>query len=683
MSAATALPPSTYRPHLDGVRAIAVYLVVAFHAGSGRLNGGFIGVDVFFVLSGYLVTQLLLRDLDRRESIEFSRFYARRFRRLLPAAAVALVATALIYPTFATPIQALDAAPAMRAASLYVSNWYFIGESTDYFAADVAGSPVLHFWSLSVEEQFYLAWPLLFAGFVAVSRAFGARRRQALFLLIAAAMSASLTAALWIARTNTNRAYYGTDTPAYQLLAGALLALAPAALGRFWPSGDRAGRRWPVPLSVAAMVALLFSATNYVAVGAITRGVVATVLTVALIVSLEHAGGPVRAVLSGTTMGYLGRISYGVYLWHWILILLLGATLELGSARTAALTALLATGLASLSYQVLEMPVRRSTVLELHRWPVIVTGLAVSVLLGTLVAPRLLEPTRASGTGTTATAAPLQGAAPVPAGLDWRSAAADHGEFPQCRAADPQACVRVTGTGPHVLLIGDSNGRMYLPPLDDLAEARSFTFSAAVAPGCIWAEGIVRTEEVYDRSCRERQKEWYDTIVPALDPDVVLLVHRAIDDPASPTPIVDTQVGPLPLGTPTSIATFEERAEATTSELGADGRKVVILEPVPVSGPKEDQVQCLSSATYLDECRFVSHLTPTPIEQVYRRIADRDSGVVTVDLDRLVCPYLPICDPVVGGLIVRWDIAHITTRFARTLAPSIGSLLDEQGVFVP
>jgi peptidoglycan/LPS O-acetylase OafA/YrhL len=141
------------------MRAIAVYLVVLFHAGSSQFTGGYVGVDVFFVLSGYLVTQLLLRDITARGSIRFGRFYARRFRRLLPAAFVVLIATAFIFTAIAAPADVVNAVGSFKAAFLYVTNWYLIHSSTGYFGADISHNPVLHFWSLAVEEQFYLVWP--------------------------------------------------------------------------------------------------------------------------------------------------------------------------------------------------------------------------------------------------------------------------------------------------------------------------------------------------------------------------------------------------------------------------------------------------------------------------------------------------------------------------------------------
>src|SRR3954451_11127235 len=274
-----AVSSAAYRPHLDGLRAVAVYLVVLFHAGALRFAGGFIGVDVFFVLSGFLVTQLLLRDLAHG-SIRFGRFYARRFRRLLPAAFVALIVTAVVFTAIARAGEVVDAVGSFKAAFLYVANWYFIHHSTGYFGADISENPVLQFWSLAIEEQFYLLWPLTLGGLFLVTRRIDrARRMQVIRTAVLAGAVASALWALSLRNSDLNRAYYGTDTRAYELLAGALLALTPA-----WAERARRYARSLHVATFAAIAALVMLATDWIHFDAIERGIAVTVVTCVLLV---------------------------------------------------------------------------------------------------------------------------------------------------------------------------------------------------------------------------------------------------------------------------------------------------------------------------------------------------------------------------------------------------------------
>ncbi len=682
-------PTLSYQPHLDGLRAIAVYLVVAFHAGVLRLQGGFIGVDVFFVLSGYLVTRLLVRDLDEGGRVRLARFYGRRFRRLLPAALLLLVATALVYPLIASPLEVLDARGAMRAASLWFSNWYFIARSADYFAADVQASPVLHFWSLSVEEQFYLAWPVLFGGLVAAVGRRARSPRATVRAIVAGAGVASLGLALWLARTDVARAYYGTDARAYQLLAGAVLALTPGAVVRYrrWATDAAGGTAtWAGAVPWLALAALAAAASSRLELAPVPRGVAATVVTLVLIVSLSGVPGSARRILSVGPITYLGRISYGTYLWHWIVLLVLGATLELAPIPLAVAGAVVATGLASLSYQLVELPIRSSAWLDRRPVPVVIVAVAASLLVGTVVLPELLD-RGAQRDRTQASEAPADAGdrTPVPADLDWQAAAKDHRKPPPCPEDDPDACTLVAGGEPHVLLLGDSHAAMYIDAFVGLAERRGFTLSVASTPGCLWPRGIARADNLEEVGiygltpvdlCRGIQDSWYDTIVPALDPDVIVLVHRGFDDPAAPLPVVDVDDDVVDPATPSGAAAFERLVRRHLDQLTAGGAQVVIVEPIPLSSEEDDPMVCLSGARYLEECRFEASEGPTPVEQVYRRVADEDPDVSTLDLDQLACPGLPTCDPVVDGLVVRWNHSHLTDTFARSLVGPLEQRLD-------
>ncbi len=216
----------TYRPALDGVRSVAVYVVVLFHAGLSGVDGGFLGVDLFFVLSGFLVSSILLHEFEETGRVRLWRFYARRVRRLLPAALVVVTVTAAVFVLMVSSVGRAPMVGDAQASLMYVANWRFLSQENDYFGAEIDRSPYLHFWSLSIEEQFYVVFPLVLLALVALAR----RWRPALSIGVGVLFSASLFAQLvWVTR-DANHAYYGTDARAYQLMAGVLAALALRAL---------------------------------------------------------------------------------------------------------------------------------------------------------------------------------------------------------------------------------------------------------------------------------------------------------------------------------------------------------------------------------------------------------------------------------------------------------------------
>ncbi|HWH24471.1 MAG TPA: acyltransferase, partial [Candidatus Limnocylindria bacterium] len=211
--------PSHFRPDIEGLRAVAILAVLAFHAGIAQAPGGFVGVDVFFVISGFLITGLLLREFGAAGRIDLPSFYARRARRLLPAALVVIAATVAVSAVVLPSVDVPDVAADGAAAALYVSNYRFALTATDYFAADTLHSPLLHYWSLAVEEQFYLFWPLLL---LLGARYLGVRRLWWLVALIGL-----LSFALSVVVTGIEQpwAFYSLPTRAWQLALGGLIAL--------------------------------------------------------------------------------------------------------------------------------------------------------------------------------------------------------------------------------------------------------------------------------------------------------------------------------------------------------------------------------------------------------------------------------------------------------------------------
>jgi peptidoglycan/LPS O-acetylase OafA/YrhL len=405
-----------YWPALDGVRAVAIVLVVAYHL--GHLGGGWIGVDVFFVLSGYLITTLLLAERTASGRVSLRQFWARRARRLLPAVLLLLVVLG-VYAWAGGPgvVPAQLRAPAL-ATLFYVANWQQIAYSHNYFAAFSAPTPLVHTWSLAVEEQYYVLWPLLVVGiaWLAVSVAAGRRRpvrtvpaggapRALLYvtalMVVLSAVAMGVTAHL----VSVNRAYLGTDTRAWELLLGGMAAMVVRPV-----ASERHRRRWAAAtvLGVAGVAAVIVSAgangplappPGWIWDGAL----VGAALCVAAVItgSIRAPDGPVARVLSLSPLRWLGRVSYSLYLWHWPVIdLVTPSTTGLSGVSLLFLRLGLMAAVTSASYYLVEGPLRRA---DWARWrrramvPVAL-GATAAILLAATVAPPL------AGTGAIAAA---------------------------------------------------------------------------------------------------------------------------------------------------------------------------------------------------------------------------------------------------------------------------------------
>lgn len=358
-----------YQPGLDGLRALAVIGVLLFHGGIDSVPGGFLGVDVFFVLSGFLISTLLLEELDRSDRVRFGTFYLRRARRLLPALLVLLAVLAL-----AVGLVYTDAAAALRrdglAALTYVTNWWYIFSDQSYF--EFTGRPPLlaHLWSLAIEEQFYLLWPVL------LFLLYRLGKRHVVGWIAFLGAIASTAWMWWLADeqamplfADPSRIYFGTDSHIMGLLIG-------AALATFWrpgrlPTHVPKGARWLLTGTGIGAIALIVAA--YVVVSEYTAwlyrgGFLYFSLLVALAIAmLTHPAIALGRIFATQPMRYIGQRSYGLYLWHWPVVLVTRPGLDTpwdGSAdwhpwATAALRIVLTFGIAELSYRFIEIPIRR------------------------------------------------------------------------------------------------------------------------------------------------------------------------------------------------------------------------------------------------------------------------------------------------------------------------------------
>jgi len=351
--------PLAYRPGLDGIRALAVAAVVLFHGGVEPFSGGFLGVDLFFVLSGFLITSLLLEEHARTGTVDLARFWLRRARRLLPAAllviVVSLVAVALLSSEDLPPLRG-DA----LASALYVNNWHQILADRSYFEAFGRPSLLLHFWSLAVEEQFYLLWPPL----LLVALRFLRPASVALLALLGAVASGVLMALLFDPSHDPTRVYYGTDTRATPLLAGVALAFVwPAMRGQVNVVGRGARIDLDV-MGVAGLALVLYGVFSWEALDPFLYpgGLALTALgAVLLTASASHPASHVGRALGWAPLAWLGARSYGIYLWHWPVMALTRPELDVDASMWLLVPAQLAAtvALAALSYRFVEMPVRR------------------------------------------------------------------------------------------------------------------------------------------------------------------------------------------------------------------------------------------------------------------------------------------------------------------------------------
>ena len=478
---------------LDGLRGIAIILALCYHAHMSFATGGFVGVTMFFTLSGFLITSLLLREFDRNGKVDLGRFWSRRFRRLLPAGYATI---ALVVVMGAVGIWDGDQLRSLRSdvpgALGQVLNWVFIAKGTSYAGATTAPSPLNHFWSLAIEEQFYVVFPLLAAGLLAV-----ARRRRA--PLVAVLMVLAAGSAWWnahLAGTDLNRAYFGLDTRMSELLLGALLACATlyrTQITNWWL------RQVTTLVGVAALATLGFITANatFSTQWMYPWGfLLVAVCTAALIVSAMQASAFARA-LGWKPLAWVGTISYGLYLYHWPIFQWLtprrtGLTLWPLFGVRMAITIVIAV----VSYRFLEHPIRTGTALRGRTLAAVLGGAAVLLLV--------------SSTLVAATAAPPQESL---AGLE-----------------------RSTTTAPpppqRVLIVGDETAASLIADpttTDGVIAAANVVVESSTAPGCGVSFGGTRvvsgqsTEAVNPPNCAGAAEVWSQAVA-SFQPDVVVVM---------------------------------------------------------------------------------------------------------------------------------------------------------------
>jgi peptidoglycan/LPS O-acetylase OafA/YrhL len=359
--ASTRLP---YLPGLDGLRAIAVISVLLYHAEFTWAIGGFLGVEVFFVISGYLITSLLLAEWRDHERIDLKHFWLRRAKRLLPALFVVIAVTTLVAVIF-LPDEVASLRGDVLSAIAYVTNWMFIFGERSYFESIGRPSMVQHLWSLAVEEQFYLVWPLLFVGGM---KLFG-RKRFPMVIVGGVVASVVLMWLLYVPGGDPSRVYYGTDTRASGILVGCALAFvwAPWRLRSNVRTGARVVLNVSGAVAIVALLQMLFRTdefSSWLYRGGFLRLDIVTAIVIAVIV---HPAAALGRVVGIRPLRWVGLRSYGIYLWHWPVFQLTRPEVDvpMDGAPLFALRVAITLALAEASYRLVELPIRRGAI---GRW---------------------------------------------------------------------------------------------------------------------------------------------------------------------------------------------------------------------------------------------------------------------------------------------------------------------------
>lgn len=663
---------SGFRPDIQALRAIAVLSVLLYHLWPNRLTGGFVGVDVFFVISGYLITSHLVREREKTGRIAVARFWARRAVRLLPASLLTLAATAvgvLLWVPRSLWEQFLGE---IGAAALYVQNWRLLFDSVDYLAADNQPSPVQHFWTLSVEEQFYVALPLLLIAAMALLRRV-AWRKVAVGVL-AAATAASFAYSLWLTAWSASEAYFSTLTRAWEFGVGALAAFLPLIA---WRAMSNALAVAGVALIAASTVALS-GATPFPGTAALLP-VIGTALVV-----WAGGGSFLAPVGAARPVAFTGAVSYAVYLWHWPLIVLLPYATghPLTTVEKIAIAAA-SFALAWASTRFIESPVRLSPNLLARRRPRTVAAWAAAGMACVLVFPvaataalraeeqrvlaateslvetlpdcfgaQAMDPELAPCENPELDAYPL-----VPAPVD---AASDDSNRDACWSGPDETVLRVCSLGPdsgwdrHLMVIGDSHSNVFVGAYARIAEERNWRIDIAGHGGCYWTDALVeRSTPVSTDACTAWRAEIAGYVAESTEGVDAFVVTRSSDGRDADAATVDGMV-----------SAWGARPDPSVP--------VIAIRDNPRM-PAET-IQCIEADPETANERCAQPADVVLHDDGQAAAAERDPNASVIDLTEFYCAD-GTCPAVIGGVVVYRDGHHLTATYAATLGPYLADRL--------
>jgi peptidoglycan/LPS O-acetylase OafA/YrhL len=674
----TAAAVDRSRGEVQALRAAAVAVVVVYHFWPDRLPGGFVGVDVFFVISGFLITAHLMREVTRTGSVSLAQFWARRARRLLPASLLVLLVSAVGVLVLVPQVYWQQFLKEITASALYVQNWVLASDSIDYLAAENIASPAQHFWSLSVEEQFYLVWPVLILAALLIShRLTPTRRRWIILGMLGLIFAASLTFSILFTATNPGPAYFITPTRAWEFAAGGLLAIIGATATAH--PHLRTGIAWAGWTGITATTLTFTSQTPFPSYAAL--------LPVLATLAIIWAGNPATAwspnrILTQRPITFIGDISYSIYLWHWPVLILAQFRFGDGMGWKARL-ALIATtiALAWATTRLVENPIRQRPWLTTRkpRWTLAAATLAMAIAITPALAGwnHITQQAQAENlraeellTGTT----PCFGAAairnpsctnkpvtliPAPAtAVSDLSDVYTQSCIAPATSPDVRECVfGRAGADYRVALIGDSHAVSWFPELEAIATAAGWELSTYLKSACAQSDAVNYKEpgELFD-SCRD----WNDDLsakLAAEEPFDLVVVSHSI--------------------TGTHYASVEEALagfQASWARYTKRGSDVVVMRDTP--RVPADTNECLIVNVEKPAACGVEEKDAFPREDLMVAAATGQRNVTVVDMSDYFC-FDGVCPAAIGGVVVYRDGHHITKTYARSLAPYLSERLAD------
>jgi peptidoglycan/LPS O-acetylase OafA/YrhL len=700
-----------YRLDIEGLRGFSMLAILGFHADVPGVGGGFVGPDVFFAISGFVITTALWRELNTTGTVGLRRFYGGRARRLLPVSATVGVITMIASVVLLSPLQARPVMGDGIASALYVANYWFILKGVDYFAATLPPSPFQHYWTLGIEEQFYLLWPPLIIGTAWLirrarrrSRAEATSSKRPFLVFLALITAVSFALSLAVTYVVPSAAYFSLPTRAWDLSLGALVALTATQWRRLPP-------RAAVFIGWAGLVLLLVTCnqlsatTPYPGVAALLP-VLGTVLVIGAGCAVPTLGA--GRVLAWSPMRAIGRLSYSWYLWHWPVLVLAPALLGHPLGLTGKLAAALVSGgLAVLTLRFIENPLRYAAPLRRSPRASLTLG-AAATAIATIVGVVLLTwmPTPV-GRGAPAAALTVT-ASPPPTGhnIDAYDAAVQYA-FAQVQAAvaasadlkavpsnldpsladaaaedkttynhgcmlalfqvrQPECATGDTASTTTVALVGDSHAMMWAPAFQQVAAQRGWRLETLGKGACpLLNLPITNTvRRLWSIDC----EQWRGQIIARLRAEhprlVVVSMWRGY--------------GPGIGGWTPDFRSYDpawiDSLTRLVQQLRGTGAKVLVLGPIPA--PQSVVPICLSG--HLDDATACSPPRSTAVNEsgiAAESAATTVGGGQYADLTELFCTA-DRCPVIVGNTPVYFDWYHLTVEYARAIAPVIGALAD-------